>query len=77
MPQSGRKSRPKPRTRRLDTYRYARITWPPERIGKGLPNGNAFKCFGQAARNGSELVEIGPKTVKTPAVSQPNLAGCG
>src|ERR1039458_3116268 len=31
----------------------------------------------QAARNRTELVEIGPKTVKTPAVSQPNLAGCG
>src|ERR1022692_565740 len=25
VPQSGRKSRPKPRTRRLDTYRYERI----------------------------------------------------
>ena len=27
----------------------------------------------QAARNRTELVEIGPKTVKTPAVSQPNF----
>ena len=27
----------------------------------------------QVARNRTELVEIGPKTVKTPAVSQPNL----
>jgi hypothetical protein len=31
----------------------------------------------QAARNRTELVEIGTKTVKTPAVSQPNLAGYG
>src|ERR1017187_9451397 len=34
-------------------------------------------CQPQAARNRTELVEIGPKTVKTPAVSQPNLVGCG